>query len=91
MSLQSHSTDFSGTHLFVALPFIQIHACSRSVEGRLVFSLLGSHSDTISKDGAQQQGLRRNSATILSFPRFMGKGTVLTSWNIVSRCVGVLA
>jgi len=54
MSLQSHSTDFSGTHLFVALPFIQIHACSRSVEGRLVFSLLGSHSDTISKDGAQQ-------------------------------------
>ena len=45
----------------------------------------------ISRDGAPQQALRRNGATLLKFLRFRGLHMPLTSRNIVFRREGVVA
>ena len=42
----------------------------------------------ISRDGASQQGLRRNGATFLRVPRFSALYMPLTSWNTASRYEG---
>ena len=54
-------------------------------------TLLGLHRRAISKDGAPQQRLRRNGATLLRLPRFLELYLPLTSRNIVPHRKGVLA
>ena len=53
--------------------------------------LLGLHRRAISRDGAPQQQLRRNGATLLRLPRFLGLYMPLTSRNIVPHREGLLA